>query len=131
MEIPVLQVHGKLDKNENEKNLNQFRKEPKSVLVASDTMSRGIDVDDIDCVINYDKPERMKNFIHRVGRTARANNEGTSYLMIESDEVQEWREKFQKVKSKTVEEYFIGEDEIKAYKNYKQIIGKLKSETGK
>lgn len=61
----LIQIHGKLDQKENEKNLEKFRKLTNGVLIASDSMSRGMDVEDIDCVINYDKPEKMKNFIHR------------------------------------------------------------------
>eukprot|EP01080_Neovahlkampfia_damariscottae_P000292 gene292-6706_t len=123
----LFQIHGKLEKKEIEKSLNEFRKESNSILIASDSMSRGIDIDDIDCVINYDKPEKMKNFIHRSGRCARGNNKGTSYLLIENEQVQNWRQKFLKVKSNPIEEYFIDvEDLVTNYKNFYQILENLK-----
>ena len=52
------------------------------VLVATDVASRGIDVDDVDCVLNYDIPEELEYYIHRIGRTGRARKKGVVFSMI-------------------------------------------------
>lgn len=57
------------------------------VLISSDGMARGIDIVGIDCVINYDAPSHFRSYLHRVGRTARAGNEGIAYTFLTPDEV--------------------------------------------
>jgi ATP-dependent RNA helicase DDX51/DBP6 len=56
-------------------------------LICSDLISRGIDIDCVDTVINYDVPIYMKKYIHRVGRTARAGRQGDAYTLVETHEV--------------------------------------------
>jgi ATP-dependent RNA helicase DDX27 len=60
-------------------------------LVASDAMARGMDIDSISVVINYDPPANMKGYVHRVGRTARAGREGTSYTLLREAEVHHFK----------------------------------------
>lgn len=57
------------------------------MLISSDVMSRGIDVEDIDTVINYDKPQNERLFVHRVGRTARCGKRGTAVSLVTTREV--------------------------------------------
>ena len=56
------------------------------VMVATDVAARGIDVTDIDAVVNYDFPQDNETYVHRIGRTARARKEGVSYLFYSADE---------------------------------------------
>lgn len=56
-------------------------------LICSDALARGIDVPNIDCVISYDAPKFIKNYIHRIGRTGRAGRQGTAITMVEDRQV--------------------------------------------
>uniref|UniRef100_A0A9J2Q9U7 ATP-dependent RNA helicase n=1 Tax=Ascaris lumbricoides TaxID=6252 RepID=A0A9J2Q9U7_ASCLU len=71
-----------------QKVLNRFKKGSTRVLISSDVLSRGIDVQDVDVVINYDKPISERLFIHRVGRTARCGKPGTAISLTTSGEVE-------------------------------------------
>ena len=57
------------------------------VLICSDGMARGMDIPGVDCIINYDAPSHFRSYLHRVGRTARAGNEGIAYTLLTSEEV--------------------------------------------
>ena len=57
------------------------------VLVCSDSMSRGMDLPSVQCVVNYDVPSHFKSYLHRVGRTARAGAKGNAYTILTHDEV--------------------------------------------
>lgn len=69
------------------KNYFRFRKGTTRVLISSDVLSRGIDVEDIDVVINYDKPLNERLLVHRVGRTARCGKKGRAVFLITAKEV--------------------------------------------
>ena len=60
----------------------RYRQGKLAILVATDVASRGIDVDDVDCVINYDVPEENEYYVHRIGRTGRAKRKGSAYSII-------------------------------------------------
>jgi ATP-dependent RNA helicase RhlE len=62
--------------------LMQFKSRRLPILIATDILSRGIDIDNIDLVINYDVPHDGEDYVHRIGRTARAAAEGTAYTFI-------------------------------------------------
>src|SRR5262249_32680370 len=68
-----------------------FRKGKVDVLVATDVAARGLDVDDVTHVINYQCPEDEKVYIHRVGRTARAGKDGTAVTLVDWDETARWK----------------------------------------
>ncbi|CAG8584095.1 889_t:CDS:10 [Diversispora eburnea] len=70
--------------------LNKFKRGEIKLLISSDLIARGMDLDRVDTVINYDVPVYMKKYVHRVGRTARAGRKGYAYSLIESQEIQ-WR----------------------------------------
>lgn len=76
------EIHSDLDQNEREEMLRQFKNGNQPVLVATDILSRGIDVKGIDLVINYDVPGDAEDYIHRIGRTARADAEGVALTFI-------------------------------------------------
>ncbi|MEI7726396.1 MAG: DEAD/DEAH box helicase [Bacteroidota bacterium] len=76
------EIHSDLDQPEREKVLNRFRSRELNILVATDIVSRGIDIEDIDMVINYDVPNDGEDYIHRIGRTARAQAKGAAITLI-------------------------------------------------
>lgn len=83
-------VHGDLGQIAREKALNKFRKGAINVLVATDVAARGIDIDDVTHVINYQCPEDEKTYVHRIGRTGRAGRTGVAVTLIDWDELNRW-----------------------------------------
>ncbi len=79
-------IHGDKSQAQRLKALNQFKNRKLSMLVATDVASRGIDVQDLSHVINYDIPEQTETYTHRIGRTARAGLDGTAYSFCSPDE---------------------------------------------
>ena len=77
-------IHGDLGQKVREKVLTTFRKGELRVLVATDVAARGLDIDDVDAVINYDIPEEGEYYVHRIGRTGRAKNQGEAYNLLSS-----------------------------------------------
>lgn len=83
-------IHGDLGQGAREQALRAFRNGKVDVLVATDVAARGIDVDDVTHVINYQCPEDEKTYLHRIGRTARAGNTGTAVTFVDWDDVPRW-----------------------------------------
>jgi len=84
--LSVVSLHGDLSQNQRDHSMGLFRSGKADVLVATDVASRGLDVRQVDCVINYDVPEDPTVYFHRVGRTARAGDVGRSYTFVSRDE---------------------------------------------
>ncbi|MEY4279929.1 MAG: hypothetical protein RL313_192, partial [Actinomycetota bacterium] len=84
-------IHGDLGQNAREKALNDFKAGKSDVLVATDVAARGIDIDGITHVINYQCPEDEKTYVHRIGRTARAGAKGISVTFVDWDELARWK----------------------------------------
>ena len=84
--IPAAELHGNLNQNQRDRNLAAFDSGDVRVMVATDVAARGIDVSDVDAVINYDVPEENEHYTHRIGRTGRARKQGASYLFYTKDE---------------------------------------------
>ncbi len=80
------QIQSDLDQEKREQVLLDFKSRRLKILVATDILSRGIDIEDIDLVINYDVPHDGEDYIHRIGRTARAASKGTAYTFISEKE---------------------------------------------
>jgi len=80
--FPADEIHSDLDQTKREDVLIQFKSGRLPILVATDILSRGIDIDNIDLVINYDVPHDGEDYVHRIGRTARAAAEGTAYTFV-------------------------------------------------
>lgn len=78
----VEEIHSDLMQDQREKVMQDFRNKNITILVATDILSRGIDIDEIELVINYDVPNDGEDYIHRIGRTARAESQGTAYTFI-------------------------------------------------
>ena len=79
-------LHGDLSQAERNKIMATFREGNLAVLVATDVAARGIDVSEVDAVINYDVPPSNEYYTHRIGRTGRAKHVGTSYLLYTKEE---------------------------------------------
>lgn len=75
-------LHGDIRQSQREKTMQRFRAGKLPILVATDVASRGIDVDDVDCVINFDVPEENEYYVHRIGRTGRAKRKGVAWSII-------------------------------------------------
>jgi ATP-dependent RNA helicase RhlE len=85
------EIHSDLEQVAREKVLMDFRNRKLNILVATDILSRGIDVEDIDLVLNYDVPNDAEDYIHRIGRTARAASEGMAITFISEKEQYKFR----------------------------------------
>ena len=75
-------IHGDIRQSQREKTMQRYRDGKLAILIATDVASRGIDVDDVDCVINFDVPEENEYYVHRIGRTGRAKRKGVAWSMI-------------------------------------------------
>jgi len=83
-------IHSDLDQETRNKVITSFKNKQHMVLVATDIVSRGIDVDDIDLIINYDVPSDGEDYVHRVGRTARAESKGAAFTFINKEDQQKF-----------------------------------------
>ncbi len=89
MKLPVGEMHSDLDQAQRDHVMHEFRNGRVNLLVATDIVSRGIDIDDISLVINYDVPHDAEDYVHRIGRTARANAEGMAITFVSEEE--QWK----------------------------------------
>jgi superfamily II DNA/RNA helicase len=84
-------VSSNLNQDEREEVLRGFRSKRTRILVATDVMSRGIDIKEINMVINYDCPRDAEDYVHRIGRTARANTKGEAYTLVNEKDIPKLR----------------------------------------
>ncbi|QIW95693.1 hypothetical protein AMS68_001211 [Peltaster fructicola] len=89
---PALSIHGDKQQNERDWVLNEFKTGKSPIMVATDVASRGIDVKDITHVFNYDYPNNSEDYIHRIGRTARAGRQGTAITLFTTDNSKQARD---------------------------------------
>ena len=75
-------IHGDIRQSQREKTMQRYRDGKLAILIATDVASRGIDVEDVDCVINYDIPEENEYYVHRIGRTGRAKRKGAAWSLV-------------------------------------------------
>ena len=75
-------IHGDIQQSAREKTLQRFREGKLQVLVATDVAARGLDIDDVDVVFNYDVPDENEYYVHRIGRTGRARRHGVAYTFL-------------------------------------------------
>ena len=86
MKLNVGEMHSDLEQAQRENIMHEFKAGRINILVATDIVSRGIDIDDIKLVINYDVPHDSEDYVHRIGRTARANNDGVAITFVSEKE---------------------------------------------
>ena len=75
-------IHGDIRQSQREKTMQRYRDGKLAILIATDVASRGIDVDDVDCVVNFDVPEVNEYYVHRIGRTGRAKRKGVAWSIV-------------------------------------------------
>ncbi|MEY8720756.1 DEAD/DEAH box helicase [Bacteroides stercorirosoris] len=86
MKLNVGEMHSDLEQAQREQVMHEFKAGRVNILVATDIVARGIDIDDIRLVINYDVPHDSEDYVHRIGRTARANNDGVALTFVNEKE---------------------------------------------
>ncbi|MDE7438772.1 MAG: DEAD/DEAH box helicase [Muribaculaceae bacterium] len=84
--IKVAEMHSDLEQNQRDDVMLDFKSGKLQVIVATDILARGIDVDDIEMVINFDVPREAEDYVHRIGRTARANRDGRAVTFVAPEE---------------------------------------------
>lgn len=98
-------IHSNKTQNYRLRSIDQFRKGLNRILVSTDIMARGLDIDEVSHVINFDTPQYPENYMHRIGRTGRAKKKGVSLLLSKADEInsKDAIESLMKMKIKTLE----------------------------
>lgn len=86
MKLNVGEMHSDLEQSQRDQIMRDFKNGRINILIATDIVSRGIDIDDIRLVINYDVPHDCEDYVHRIGRTARANNDGCAITFVSEKE---------------------------------------------
>lgn len=106
-DIPAEAIHGDKSQNARQRVLDAFKNKEVGVLVATDIAARGIDIDQLPFVINFDLPNIPETYVHRIGRTGRAGNEGIAISFCGKDEHQYWKDiqKLIKVEVKTISDH--------------------------
>jgi len=79
-------IHGNKSQNDRQESLKKFKNNYVNILIATDVAARGIDINELDAVINFDMPNVPETYVHRIGRTGRAGNLGMSYSLCSADE---------------------------------------------
>ena len=125
-DFAVDSLHGDMTQKTRDKVMNKFRNGNIHILVATDVAARGLDIDDVDVIINYDVPQNLDDYIHRIGRTARAGKKGFAFTLVSKDEVS----RFNKIKKgnnvKIIEKEFPTPEEIENVK-IRKVLNDAKS----
>ncbi len=87
VDITAMSIHGDKEQKDRLDVMNKFKKGETKVLIATDISARGIDIPNVDYVVNYDMPEQAENYVHRVGRTGRGKNKGQAYSFCSKEEM--------------------------------------------
>ena len=103
-------IHGDIRQSLREKTMQRYRDGKLAVLIATDVASRGIDVDDVDCVINYDVPEENEYYVHRIGRTGRAKRKGAAYSIVGNFPEKAKLDEIAKFSNYTIKPMLLGQD---------------------
>lgn len=90
--FPITCLHGELEKGERQRRMDQFIKGQTRVMIATDIISRGIDVQQLSLVINYELPTNMESYVHRIGRAGRYGRKGTTINLLLPDETNRMKE---------------------------------------
>ena len=88
LNFKAVNIHGKLSQQMRLDSLNKFKTGERSIMIATDVASRGLDIPSVDVVINFDIPGNSKDYVHRVGRTARAGRSGRAVTLVTQYDVE-------------------------------------------
>lgn len=108
-------INGQMTQNKRLSSLARFKTKDANILVATDVASRGLDIPEVDLVINYDLPLNPKDYIHRVGRTARAGRAGRSLSIITQYDV-ELVQRIEHLIEKKLSEHYINSEQVMSMK---------------
>jgi ATP-dependent RNA helicase DeaD len=103
-------IHGDIRQSLREKAMQRYRSGKLPVLIATDVASRGIDVDDVDCVINFDVPDENEYYVHRIGRTGRAKRKGVAWSIIGNFPEKAKLDEIAKYSNYAIKPMILGED---------------------
>ena len=103
-------IHGDIRQSQREKTMQRYRDGKLAILIATDVASRGIDVDDVDCVINFDVPEENEYYVHRIGRTGRAKRKGVAWSIVGNFPEKAKLDEIAKFSNYTIHSMLLGED---------------------
>lgn len=109
--LSAVPLHGQMTQNKRLAALNKFKGKSRSILIATDVASRGLDIPHVDIVINFDIPVHSKDYIHRVGRTARAGRSGQAVTLVSQYDV-ELYQRIEHLIGKKLPEYKCEKDEV-------------------
>ncbi len=119
-------LHGDMKQQQRDRVMSSFRNGKTEILVATDVAARGIDVDDVEAVFNYDVPQDDEYYVHRIGRTGRAGREGRAFTLVVGKEVYKLRDIMRYCKTKIKAQPIPSINDVTAVKADK-ILNKLKS----
>ena len=91
-EFPVSYIHGDMITKEREENLDNFKSGKTRILLSTDLLSRGIDIQQLSLVINFDLPKNKETYIHRIGRSGRYGRKGTAINFVTSEDISHMKE---------------------------------------
>ena len=103
-------IHGDIRQSLREKTMQRYRDGKLAILIATDVASRGIDVDDVDCVINFDVPEENEYYVHRIGRTGRAKRKGVAWSIVGNFPEKAKLDEIAKFSNYVIKPMLLGED---------------------
>ena len=119
-------IHGDMTQQARDKVMNKFRNGNINILVATDVAARGLDIDNVDVIINYDVPQNIDDYIHRIGRTARAGKKGFAFTLVSKDEIARFNNIRKANNVKIIEKEFPTLGEIETIKT-KKLLNDAKS----
>lgn len=106
-------IHGDMKQAQRDRVMNDFRKGKTEILIATDVAARGIDVDDVDIVFNYDLPQDEEYYVHRIGRTGRAGKSGLAFSFVTGKEVYKLKDIERYCKTKIMARQIPSLDDVK------------------
>ncbi|KAK7267670.1 hypothetical protein RIF29_20348 [Crotalaria pallida] len=135
LQIDIKEYSGLQHQRVRSKTLSEFRKGAFQVLVSSDAMTRGMDVEEVRNVINYDMPKYVKTYVHRAGRTARAGQTGRCFTLMSEEEVRRFKKLMRKAEASSCPEHTVPSSLIEAlqptYESALKIFKEMINETRK
>ncbi|KAK4125740.1 DEAD-domain-containing protein [Parathielavia appendiculata] len=111
----AIPLHGGLSQSARLGALNKFRAGSRNILVATDVAARGLDIPNVDCVLNFDLPQDSKTYVHRVGRTARAGKSGHAISIVTQYDLEIWL-RIEAALGTKLKEYALEKDEVMVFK---------------
>ena len=127
-DFSVAEYSSSLSHEERQEILDRFRRSSIHLLICSDAMARGMDFQSVQHVISYDMPSHIRTYVHRVGRTARAGQQGTAFTLLHPDEVVSFKMMFEKTSKKSMDILSIDPHDLESYwEKYEHSLHSLRS----